>query len=272
MTFTEKLNAVWRKSNSLVCVGLDPEPLKFPLRFQSRPDGIYAFNKAIIDATHDIVCAFKPQFAHFAAANALDQLSATIDYIRDRYPSVPIILDAKRGDVGSTAAFYAKEAFDHYKADAVTVNPYLGGDSIAPFTSYADRGTILLCRTSNAGGADFQEQFIDGEPLYIHVAKKAANHWNANNNVSLVVGATVPKVIADVRRVVGDMPLLVPGVGAQGGDMKATVDVGRDSKGAGLIISASRSVLYASSNDDFAHAARGVVEQMLLDGAVMKQP
>jgi orotidine-5'-phosphate decarboxylase len=178
-----------------------------------------------------------------------------------------VILDAKRGDVGSTAAFYAKEAFDQYRADAVTVNPYLGGDSIAPFTQYADRGTILLCRTSNAGGADFQERLIDGEPLYIHVARKAANEWNGNKNISLVVGATVPKVIADVRYVVGDMPLLVPGVGAQGGDLKATVEVGRDINGTGLVINASRSVLYASGGEDFAHAARGVVEQMIADGA-----
>ena len=267
MNYSNKLQAAWARSKSLVCVGLDPEPARFPARFQSRPDGIFAFNKAIIDATADIVCAFKPQFAHFAAAGALDQLSATIDYIRDRYPQVPIILDAKRGDVGSTAAFYAKEAFDHYNADAVTVNPYLGGDSIAPFTQYADRGTILLCRTSNAGGADFQERLIDGEPLYIHVARKAANEWNANGNISLVVGATVPKVIADVRYIVGDMPLLVPGVGAQGGDLQATVDVGRDVNGAGLVINASRSVLYASSGEDFAHAARGVVEQMIADGA-----
>jgi orotidine-5'-phosphate decarboxylase len=267
MSFNTKLTAAWQRTASLVCVGLDPEPSKFPARFRDRPDGIFAFNKAIVDATHDIVCAFKPQFAHFAAANALDQLSATIDYIRDRYPLVPIILDAKRGDVGSTAAFYAKEAFDHYNADAVTVNPYLGGDSIAPFTQYADHGTILLCRTSNAGGADFQEKLIDGEPLYMKVARLAATKWNANNNVSLVVGATAPKVIADVRAVVGDMPLLVPGVGAQGGDVADAVAAGRDSRGAGLMISASRSVLYASNGEDFAHAARGAVEQMIADGA-----
>ena len=151
----------------------------------------------------------------------------------------------------------------------MTVNPYLGGDSIAPFTKYADRGTILLCRTSNAGGADLQEQMLDGEPLYLRVAKLAATQWNANKNISLVVGATVPQVIADVRKAVGDMPLLVPGVGAQGGDMKATVAVGRDGKGTGLVINASRSVIYASGGDDFAHAARGAVEQMLEDGAVI---
>ncbi len=269
MTFQEKLTAAWSKSRSLVCVGLDPEIKRFPERLLSRPDAIFAFNKAIIDATHDIVCAYKPQFAHYAAVAAEDQLAATIDYLHDRYPNVPVILDAKRGDVGSTAEFYAVEAFERYRADAVTVNPYLGGDSIAPFTKYADKGTILLCRTSNPGGADLQEQLIDGAPLYLHVARKAATLWNGNKNLSLVVGATVPKVIADVRKAVGDMPLLVPGVGAQGGDMKATVAVGRDSNGAGLVINASRSVLYASNGDDFAHAARGVVEQMIADGAAV---
>jgi len=268
MSFQQKLEAAWKKSRSLVCVGLDPEKKRLPERLFNRPDAIFAFNKAIIDATHDIVCAYKPQFAHYAAVAAEDQLAATIDYIRDRYPEVPVILDAKRGDVGSTAEFYAVEAFERYGADAVTVNPYLGGDSVSPFTRFADRGTILLCRTSNAGGADFQEQLIDGEPLYLHVARKASQQWNGHNNIGLVVGATVPQVIADVRRVVGDMPLLVPGVGAQGGDMKATVAVGRDSKGAGLVINASRSVIYASGGDDFAHAARGVVEQMIEDGAM----
>ena len=267
-SFNQKLQAAWQKSRSLVCVGLDPEKKRLPERLFNRPDAIFAFNKAIIDATHDIVCAYKPQFAHYAAIAAENQLAATIDYIHDRYPHVPVILDAKRGDVGSTAEFYAVEAFERYRADAVTVNPYLGGDSIAPFTKYADKGVILLCRTSNPGGADLQEQMIDGEPLYLRVAKLAANQWNGNENISLVVGATVPQVIADVRRVVGDMPLLVPGVGAQGGDMKATVAVGRDSKGTGLVINASRSVIYASGGDDFAHAARGVVEQMIEDGAM----
>ena len=269
MNFHEKLSASWLRTRSLVCVGLDPEKKRLPERLFNRPDAIFAFNKAIIDATHDIVCAYKPQFAHYATVAAEDQLAATIDYTHDRYPAVPVILDAKRGDVGSTAEFYAVEAFERYGADAVTVNPYLGGDSVAPFTKYAERGTILLCRTSNAGGADLQEQLIDGEPLYLRVAKLAANQWNANKNISLVVGATVPQVIADVRKAVGDMPLLVPGVGAQGGDMKATVAVGRDSKGTGLVINASRSVIYASGGDDFAHAARGVVEQMLEDGAVI---
>ena len=270
-TFNEKLQAAWAKSRSLVCVGLDPEKKRLPERLFNRPDAIFAFNKAIIDATHDIVCAYKPQFAHYAAIAAEDQLAATIDYIHDRYPHVPVILDAKRGDVGSTAEFYAVEAFERYRADAVTVNPYLGGDSIAPFTKYADKGVILLCRTSNPGGADLQEQMIDGEPLeplYLRVAKLAANEWNGNKNLSLVVGATVPQVIADVRRVVGDMPLLVPGVGAQGGDLRATVAVGRDSSGAGLVINASRSVIYASSGDDFAQAARGVGQQMIEDGAM----
>ena len=268
-TFIEKLNAAWQKSRSLVCVGLDPEIEKLPARFRDRPDGIFAFHKAIVDATHDIVCAYKPQYAHHAALGAYDQLSAIIDYIHERYPSVPVILDAKRGDMGNTAKYLAQEAFVGFKADAVTVSPYLGTDAISPFTDYADRGTILLCRTSNPGAADLQELLVDGAPLYMHVARLAADQWNNNGNVSLVVGATAPQVIADVRKRVGDMPLLVPGVGAQGGDVAAAVAAGRDKQGAGLMISASRSVLYASNNDDFAHAARGAVEQMMADGAAV---
>ena len=267
MTFQQKLTAAWASSRSLVCVGLDPELPKLPQRFQDRPDGVFAFHKAIVDATHDVVCAYKPQFAHHAALGAYDQLAAIIDYIHDRYPTVPVILDAKRGDMGNTAMYLAQEAFEHFKADAVTVNPYLGTDSIEPFTRYADRGTVLLCRTSNPGAADLQELLVDGEPLYMRVAKLAAERWNSNKNLSLVVGATAPAVIANVRKAVGDMPLLVPGVGAQGGDVAEAVAAGRDSRGAGLMISASRSVLYASSGDDFAHAARGVVEQMIADGA-----
>jgi orotidine-5'-phosphate decarboxylase len=267
MTFNEKLDAIWKKNKSLVCVGLDPEMPKLPVRFRDRPDGVFAFHKAIVDATHDVVCAFKPQFAHHAALGAYDQLAAIIDYIHDRYPNVPVILDAKRGDMGNTAMYLAQEAFDRFNADAVTVSPYLGTDAIEPFTKYRDRGTVLLCRTSNPGAADLQELLIDGLPLYMHVAKLAAQKWNANNNVSLVVGATAPRVIAEVRKVVGDMPLLVPGVGAQGGDVAGAVAAGRTGNGTGLMISASRSVLYASSDDDFAHAARGVVEQMIADGA-----
>jgi orotidine-5'-phosphate decarboxylase len=262
MTFQQKLSAAWARSRSLVCVGLDPEKKRLPERLFNRPDAIFAFNKAIIDATHDIVCAYKPQFAHYAAVAAEDQLAATIDYIRDRYPQVPVILDAKRGDVGSTADFYAVEAFERYRADAVTVNPYLGGDSIAPFTKYADRGTILLCRTSNPGGADFQEQLIDGEPLYLHVARKAATEWNGHGNIGLVVGATVPQVIADVRKVVGDMPLLVPGVGAQGGDVAAVVSNGKSADGSGLLISSSRAILYAGNGEDFADAAHAAAQAL----------
>jgi orotidine-5'-phosphate decarboxylase len=267
MNFQQKLETAWSRTRSLVCVGLDPELPKLPARFRERPDGVFAFHKAIVDATHDVVCAYKPQFAHHAALAAYDQLAAIIDYIHRRYPDVPVILDAKRGDMGNTAMYLAQEAFDHFKADAVTVSPYLGTDAIEPFTKYADRGTILLCRTSNPGASDLQELLIDGEPLYMKVARLAATKWNANNNVSLVVGATAPKVIADVRAVVGDMPLLVPGVGAQGGDVADAVNAGRNRDGAGLMISASRSVLYASSRDDFAQAARGVVENMMADGA-----
>ncbi len=266
-SFRDKLEAAWSRSRSMVCVGLDPEVSRLPPVLSGPGGPIAAFNRAIIDATHDLVCAYKPQFAHYAAIGAEDQLAATIDYLRERYPHIPVILDAKRGDVGSTAEYYAREAFERYGADAVTVNPYLGGDSIEPFTRHTERGTILLCRTSNAGGADLQELMIDGEPLYLHLARKAAREWNGHRNLGLVVGATVPEVMARVRAEVDDMPLLVPGVGAQGGDLARTVAVGRDSRGRGLIINASRSVLYASNGPDFVQAARAVVMQMLEQGA-----
>jgi len=266
-TFIDKLHAQWRRTRSLVCVGLDPELSRLPPVVAGRGGAIAAFNRAIIDATHDLVCAYKPQFAHYAAVGAEDQLAMTIDYVKSTYPHIPVILDAKRGDVGSTATFYAREAFERYGADAVTVNPYLGGDSIAPFAEYADRGTFLLCRTSNAGGADLQECLVDGEPLYLRVARMAAGAWNAHGNLGLVVGATVPRTVGEVRAVVGDMPLLVPGVGAQGGDLAAAVALGRGRDGAGLIINASRSVLYASAGPDFPEAARAAVARMIADGA-----
>lgn len=260
MNFIAKLRAAWTSSNSLLCVGLDPDPAKFPVIVRGKSQPIFEFNKAIIDATHDLVCAYKPQIAYFAAQSAEDQLLQTIDYLRSNYQHIPIILDAKRGDIGSTADHYALEAFMRFQADAVTVNPYLGGDSITPFTRYADKGVIILCRTSNAGAQDLQDLVIDGEPLYVHVASKVAHEWNANGNCLLVVGATWPEQMRRVRAVVGDMPLLVPGIGAQGGDVKTLVTAGKTADGAGLIISSSRAVLYASSGDDFAQAARRVAQ------------
>ena len=256
MTFIEKLKQAWRNNNSLVCVGLDPEPSRFPAHLRADPDAIFAFCRAIVDATADAACCFKPQFAHFAAQSAEDALQRLVAHIHAKHPGVPVILDAKRGDVGSTAAFYAAEAFDRYGADAVTVNPYLGRDSLDPFLARADRGVVILCRTSNAGARDLQDLDVGGKKLYQHVAATAAREWNANGNCLLVTGATYPGELAAVRAIVGEMPLLVPGVGAQGGDVEAVVRNGATKDGTGLVISSSRAILYAGSGRDFAEAAR----------------
>lgn len=256
MTFIQKLESAWQRNNSLLCIGLDPDPAKFPSLLKSAPDAIYQFNKAIVDATHDLVCAYKPQIAYFAAHAAEAQLLTTIEYIHSTCPHIPVILDAKRGDIGSTAEQYAIEAFRRYKADAVTVNPYLGHDSVQPFTSYKDKGVIILCRTSNKGAQDLQDLRIDGQPLYEKLAQRVSNEWNEHGNCLMVVGATWPEQLQRVRSIVGNMPLLIPGIGAQGGDVKAVVNAGKTASGTGLIISSSRSVLYASRNDDFANAAR----------------
>ena len=256
MTFIESLRLAWQRNRSLVCVGLDPEPTKFPAHLRDDPDAIFEFCRAIVDATADVVCCFKPQFAHFAARSAEDALQRLIAHIHTKHPGVPVILDAKRGDIGSTAAFYAAEAFDRYGADAVTVNPYLGRDSLEPFLARADKGVVILCRTSNAGARDLQDLDVGGRKLYQHVAETAAREWNANRNCLLVVGATYPGELADVRAIVGEMPLLVPGVGAQGGDVEAVVRNGATKDGTGLVISSSRAILYAGSGVDFADAAR----------------
>lgn len=256
MNFMQALHRRWSDANSLVCVGLDPEPTKFPLHLRDQADAVFAFNRAIIDATADLVCCFKPQIAHFAALRAEDALERLIAYIHGAHPGIPVILDAKRGDIGSTACHYAMEAFDRYGADAVTVNPYLGRDSVQPFLDRGDKGVIVLCRTSNPGAGDLQDLQVDGRPLYQHVAEKVAREWNGNGNCALVVGATWPAQLREVRDVVGAMPLLVPGVGAQGGDIEALVGNGRTADGSGLIISSSRAILYASNGEDFAEAAR----------------
>lgn len=256
MTFMQQLADAWQRNDSLLCVGLDPEPARFPLPLRTHPDSIFAFCSAIVDATADIVCCFKPQIAHFAARGAEEALQRLIAHIHATHPGVPVILDAKRGDIGSTAAYYATEAFDRYGADAVTLNPYLGGDSLAPFLERKDKGAILLCRTSNPGARDLQDLIVDGVPLYERVAIRAANEWNTHGNCALVVGATYPEELGRVRAQVRDMPLLVPGIGAQGGDASAVIRHGCTALGTGLIISSSRAVLYASNGEDFAAAAR----------------
>ncbi len=256
MKFVERLRLAWAGSQSLLCVGLDPDPARLPAHLAGASHPIFEFGRAIVDATADLVCAFKPQIAYYAAASAEDQLEMTIAHIRRRHPSIPVILDAKRGDVGSTAEMYAKEAFVRYAADAVTVNPYLGRDALAPFLAYADKGVIVLCRTSNPGARDVQDLNSGGRKLYQIIAEKAARDWNANGNVLLVVGATYPQELAEIRAIVGDMPILVPGVGAQGGDVAAVLASGATADGTGLVISSSRAVLYAGGGRDFAEAAR----------------
>lgn len=256
MTFIESLQHAWRRNNSLVCVGLDPEPSRFPQRFADDDDAVFHFCRDIVDATADLVCCFKPQIAHFAALGAEDVLQRLIAHIHTHQPGVPVILDAKRGDIGSTARHYASEAFDRYGADAVTVNPYLGRDSVQAFLDRADKGVVILCRTSNAGSGDLQDLDIDGRPLYQHVAHMVSREWNTHGNCLLVTGATYPEQLAEVRTIVGDLPLLVPGIGAQGGDVEAVLRNGQASDGRGLLISSSRAILYAGSNDDFADAAR----------------
>jgi orotidine-5'-phosphate decarboxylase len=262
MTFTGKLAAAWKAANSLVCVGLDPEPRKFPDKFRDAPGGIFEFNKAIVDATRDLVCAYKPQFAHYAAHAAENQLEHTIDYIKATAPNAVVILDSKRGDIGSTAEQYAHEAFERYGADAVTVNPYLGRDSVEPFLKHGDKGVIILCRTSNAGAKDFQDLDVGGKKLFQHVAERVAKEWNTAGNCMLVVGATYPEELADIRGRTGDLPFLVPGVGAQGGDVAKAVKNGKTAAGTGLVISSSRAILYASSGADFALAARKAATEL----------
>jgi orotidine-5'-phosphate decarboxylase len=262
MEFMTKLRDCRERNASFVCVGLDPEPAKFPTHLHGRPDAVFAFCRAIVDATAELVCCFKPQFAHFAALRAEDALERLIGHIHATHPGVPVILDAKRGDIGSTAQHYASEAFDRYGADAVTANPYLGRDSMQPFLDRADKGVIVLCRTSNPGARDLQDLDVGGRPLYQHVAELVARDWNANGNCALVVGATYPDELREVRALVGDMTILVPGIGAQGGDVQAVLRNGKNAQGAGLIISSSRAILYAGSGEDFAQVARGEARKL----------
>ena len=263
VNFINKLSAAWTTNDSLLCVGLDPDVARLPVELQHEADGIFLFCKAIIDATADLACSFKPQIAYFAALGAERQLEQVCAHVRDTYPHIPLILDAKRGDIGATARQYAREAFDRYGADAVTVNPYMGFDSVEPYMEWADRGVIVLCRTSNPGGSDLQFLDVGGQPLYQHVARMVADKWNQNGQCALVVGATFPQELAEVRAIVGDMPLLVPGVGAQGGDVASTVRSGKTAAGAGMMINSSRAILYASPQGDenFAAAARRVAQE-----------
>ena len=264
MLFIDQLRAAATQNNSLLCVGLDPEPSRFPGAMQGDASKIYDFCAAIVDATHDLVNSFKPQIAYFAAHRAEDQLEKLMAHMRRVAPQVPVILDAKRGDIGSTAEQYAKEAFERYGADAVTLSPFMGFDSITPYLKYHGKGAFLLCRTSNPGGDDLQAQRmadLPGNPhLLEHVARLAQGPWNTNGQLGLVVGATRPHEIERVRAVAPTLPLLIPGVGAQGGDAVATVKAARIGGGP-IVINSSRAILYASSGADFAQAARAAAEQ-----------
>ncbi len=260
MKFIETLKARWSAADSLLCVGLDPDPARFPEPLLHSQDPIYEFCRSIVDATAEYVCAFKPQIAYFASAGAEHALQRLIAYVRQTHPSIPVILDAKRGDMASTAQHYAREVFERYNAHAVTLSPYLGFDSIEPYLAYADRGAFLLCRTSNPGGDDLQMLQIEGERLYERVAW-LANEWNRGGQLGLVVGATYPNELARVRELVGAMPLLVPGIGAQGGNVEASVRAGQTSDGAGIVVNSSRAIIHASQGDDFVAAARRAAQK-----------
>jgi orotidine-5'-phosphate decarboxylase len=264
MSFLAKLAEAERANRSLLCVGLDPDPARFPDGMRGDPARIFEFCAAIVEQTRNLVIAFKPQIAYFAAHGAEAQLERLIAYIHDTAPAVPVILDAKRGDMGTTAEQYAREVFVRYQADAVTLSPLLGFDSIEPYLRYEDKGAILLCRTSNPGGADLQDLVLaSGEKVYEHIARLAVG-WNAGGQIGLVVGATFPAEIARVRELAPKLPLLIPGIGAQGGDAAATVRAGwRGAAGrtsGPIIVSSSRAVLYAGSDAGYAAAARRAAE------------
>lgn len=258
MTFKEKLHAITQKNTSLVCVGLDSDIAKLPSRVREQADAQFVFNKAIIDATHDLVCAYKPNSAFYEAqgTKGIEALKKTTDYLRSTYPDIPIILDAKRADIGNTNEGYAVFAFDWLGADAITVHPYLGAEALAPFLSREDKCVFVLCRTSNSGSGEFQDLMVGKKPLYHIVAEHVARQWNTKKNCGLVVGATYPEELVTVRHIVDDMPILIPGIGAQGGDIETTVKAGKDETGENALIAASRSILFAGTGADFAQKAR----------------
>lgn len=260
--FVKKLENKWRE-NKFVCVGLDPVKEKIPSsitrKYKTTDEQYFQFNKALIDKTHDLVVAYKPQIAHYEeqGLDGWKALEKTINYLHKKYPEIPTIIDAKRADIGSTNDSYAKAFFDKLGFDAITVNPYFGKEALKSFLDYKDRGIIILVRTSNPGAGEFQDiKNQKGDPLYITVAKNVSKNWNDNGNCAIVVGATYPKELAQIRKIVGDMPILIPGIGAQGGDVETTVKVGKNSKNQGMIIHSSRAIIFASSKSDFAEVAR----------------
>ncbi len=264
MNFKQKLEAIIQAQNSLVCVGLDSEVGKLPAVVKNSITPQFDFNKAIIEATHDLVCAYKPNSAFYEArgAQGITELKLTCDYLHEHYPAVPIILDAKRADIGNTNEGYAGFAFDYLGADAITLHPYLGSEALKPFLSRADKGCIILCRTSNLGAGELQDLLVEGEPMYKVLARRVIGVWNVNDNCMMVVGATYPNELAEIRKLVGDMYLLVPGIGAQGGEVAKTVLAGRNSQGAGMVINSSRGIIFASGGADFATVARTATVQL----------
>ncbi|HZU69654.1 MAG TPA: orotidine-5'-phosphate decarboxylase [Ktedonobacteraceae bacterium] len=270
-TFIEKLEYCWNQGN-LLCVGLDSAYEQLPAKVKSGQtieEAIFAFNREIIDATHDLVCAYKPNTAFYEAQDreGLQALIRTVRYIRESYSHIPVILDAKRADIGSTNAGYVEAAFDLIGVDAITVHPYLGKEALAPFLARKEKGIIILVKTSNPGAGEFQDLPVGDsqEPLYQVVARHVAQSWNDNGNCAVVVGATYPVELKKVRSIIGDMPILIPGIGAQGGEIAATVDAGKDSRGWGMIISSSRAIIFASKEDDFAQVARKAAEELRME-------
>lgn len=262
MNFMEKWRNASRRNSSLICVGLDPDRKKIPAFLLEKEFPIFEFNRAVVDATCGLVSCYKPQGAYYAGQNADAELKMTIDYIHERAPEIPVILDVKRGDIGSTAEMYAKEAFERYSADAVTVNPYMGFDTLKPFLDHADKGVFILCRTSNPNSGDLQELVAGGKMIYEHVAELARDKWNYNGNAALVIGATYPEELRRVRELCPEMPFLVPGVGAQGGDAEKVVRNGCDRSGGGLAINSSRGILYADRSADFARGAERAAREL----------
>lgn len=258
ITFQQKLDKLIQSNNSLLCVGLDPIHEKLPKYLHDSRNSFFEFNKAIIDATHDLVCCYKPNSAFYEAygEKGIGELKKTCDYLHKKYPEIPILLDFKRGDIGNSNKAYAAFAFDYLGVDAITVQPYLGQEALYYFLDKKQKGIFILCKTSNPGSGEFQNMKIQGTPLYLHIAEKVKSEWNGNNNCFLVVGATYPEELKAIRKVIGDMILLVPGLGSQGGNPEATVKAGLNSKKAGMIINSSRDIIFASSGKDFAQKAR----------------
>ncbi len=261
MMFYEKLDHITQKNKSFLCVGLDPDIKSLPAHIVGKKNPFFEFNKAIIDATADLVSCYKPQIAYYSAEGLESDLQMTFDYLREKYPHVVSILDSKRGDIDSTAKQYAREAFDRYKADSVTLNAYMGKDVILPFLDYDSKGLFLLCKTSNPYGGDFQDLKIQNatggtEALYEHLAKKVSTEWNQKNNLGLVVGGTYIDALQKIRQMDEKLPLLIPGLGAQGGDLNRILDTAKNLKNKRIIVNASRSIIYAGKGEDFAEKAR----------------